>query len=148
MLQQRGVDIVQCQSQLLVFLILIVVALFQVGLLFLGDNFLHQLHGRVVLTAVTGTFLLNRNLLQCLGVLAQRNKQLICFICNVYGLALIAHNADYQLATLDATNGEAALQVGDGSQLPVLVLYGGKTDTLTSSLVDHMALYQMLRHRR
>ena len=63
-----GSDIIECKCEFLIFVILIIVAVVEVGTFFCLDHLFHQFDCRIVLSAVSSPFRFYYNFLQGLGV--------------------------------------------------------------------------------
>ena len=75
-LQVIGLDVVKTQGDLLVVVILVEIVILQVGPFLGGDHLTHELHGRVVLTAVLRGFLRTHiHLIDLLGIGLQTDLQ-------------------------------------------------------------------------
>ena len=138
-LQHFRLDVVQGQRQFLIFLVLIVVPLAEVGFLLMVYHLFHQLHGRIVLTTVARTFLLDGKLLQHLHVLSHGHEEFLCIVAYLKGASLIAHRTDLQFATFHAANLKASGGICHSSQLRNLILDSCHDNILARRLVDDMA---------
>ena len=126
LLQLLRLQVVQREGYLVVLVILVVVVHAQVGLLFGRHHALHQLYGRVVLTAVVTGAHLDHHLADGLVVGLQLNIQLALGLrADGHDARLVAHGRERHVPALVARYGVAAVEVGNGRHVVTLIDHAG-----------------------
>ena len=115
-----GVEVVQRHGEALVDLAVVLVHMLQAVLLLVGDDLLHQFHGRVVFAAVSAAAFLGGDFHSLEGLAARHHLHshalLRLALHGLEGLRLVAHHAELQLGqSLGVADAETAVHVGLGA---------------------------------
>ena len=131
-LQLFGLQVVEREGYLFVFVVVIVVVDAEVGLLLGSHHAFHQLYGRVVLTAVLVTLLTDDDLADGLVVWLQGNVE--CFL----GLRVdgndtcgIAHGTDRDVPAFMTGDGITSVVIGNGGDMMSFINDAGIGDAVT-----------------
>ena len=137
-----GTDVVYGQRYLLVFVVLVVVVVAKVGAFLCRYDALHQLYGRVVLSAVLASFGLYGHAFQLLCVLFEGDVQLVgCIRLDGNLQVLVSYGADYKLFAVAPGYGEAACGFACHGFCVAFVLQGGVGNGVAAFLVGDGSLY-------
>ena len=114
--QRVSRDIVQSQRQFLIYMIVIMLLLFQVIQFFAGHHLLHQFNSRIVLTGIFLTFRFHYHFVQSIFRRIKFYDQFICPIVNGDFLGIISHRGESQfLPFRELVYLETTIHIGDST---------------------------------
>ena len=136
-LQVGGIDVVECKGDFLIFIVLIIIMVGQIGA-FLGlHNTFHQFNRRIVLAAVFLLFGLDGHPLQALGVFLEGDTQFRRSVWPYqYTQGLVAHCTEREIGPIVTLDGEPAIDVSSHRLIDFLILHGGERDAVACSLIN------------
>ena len=133
-------DFVDGECNLLVFVVLVEVAVVEVGFLFVGNHLPHQFHSRVVLAAVSLFLGTHGNLLEHLGVGLELDVEFRGGTgINGYHLRLIAYRTEGELPSVVSGDGIMAVDFRHHGHSVSFVDGTGKGDAVTIGGIDDVA---------
>ena len=125
--------VVQGHGKLLVLVVHEVVMILKPRLLLGFNHPLHKLHGRIVLSDIAFLFCLDDNFAEFLRVRFELDGKFAGrSLGDVHLLLLVTHTREGKCGTIDACNGEFAVQVGYGGNLSLLVGDASQGKAVTS----------------
>ena len=134
-----GLDVVERQGELLVFRVLIVVTVVQIGLALVGNDLAHEFHRGIALTAIAPTLGTDGDLTERLHIGLEGHQQAMAVGADADAARLIAHAAERQFPSDVLGYGEIAAMVGHGGDFLTFILHGDKPDAVASLVVDDIS---------
>ena len=136
------VDVVDGEGDFLVFVKLVEVMVFQVGTFLGGNDPSHQLHGRIVLSAVFAAFLFHHHLRQLLGIGFELDIVEVGNLLRDHNsFRLIPHGTESQVPSVVPFDGITSLRIATYGDMVTLIRCAGVKDSVARHCVCHHTMY-------
>ena len=142
-------DVVDGQCYLLVLVVLVEVAVVEVGALLGGNDFLHQFHRRVVLAAVLAALGPHGHFLQCARVGLQAYVEpRLCLRPYGHGLRLVAHGAERELPAVVPLYCVMSAEIRGHGDVMAAVYNAGVRYAVARRVVDYVSCNLRIQGQR
>ena len=132
-----GLDIVQSERYLLIFVVLIVVVVLKVRQLLGSYNALHEFYGRVVLARVAFALLLDNHLAKSLRVLLEHNLHVRRSVgANLDSLWNEAYATECEFPTIVSCNGKLAVHVACCCHMMALIYSACQRNRVSVAVIN------------
>ena len=145
-IEHLGLKIIECQRNLLVLVVLIIIAVVEIGLLLGSYHLTHHLNSRVVLTTVATTLGFDGDLFQHAVVGLQGNLQYTLDTrVDLYRVGNVTHGCKRELPAIMTDNRKVAIDIRSHSYPMTQILGTGKGDGLAGLGIHNLSADGVLR---
>ena len=147
-IEHLGLKIIECQRNLLVLVVLIIIAVVEIGLLLGSYHLTHHLNSRVVLTTVAATLGFDGDLFQHLIIGLERYlDDVLDTRVNLYRVGNVTHGCKRELPAIMTDNRKVAIDIRSHSYPMTQILGTGKGDGLAGLGIHNLSADGVLRQR-